>query len=65
MHSEHRTAICAIYPDLNVSGEVESVMLLIMDISEVKCIEVSTMKYASPARYAWGVARGTGSAPFT
>jgi hypothetical protein len=41
MHSEHRTAMCAIYPDLNKSGEVESVMFLIMDISEVKWIEVS------------------------
>ncbi|KAI0391560.1 hypothetical protein F5Y17DRAFT_468155 [Xylariaceae sp. FL0594] len=45
MHSEHRTAMCAIYPDLNESGEVESVMLLIMDISEVKWIEEQLLEY--------------------
>ncbi|KAI1817047.1 hypothetical protein GGS20DRAFT_575124 [Poronia punctata] len=45
MQSEYRTAICAIYPDLNESGEMESVMLLIMDISEVKWIEQQLLEY--------------------
>lgn len=26
MHADHRTAICAAYPDLNDAGEVESIM---------------------------------------
>ncbi|KAI8627229.1 hypothetical protein F5Y19DRAFT_465994 [Xylariaceae sp. FL1651] len=39
MYSDHRTGLCACYADLNQEGEVESIMLLIMDISEVKWIE--------------------------
>ncbi|KAI1370810.1 hypothetical protein F4677DRAFT_341153 [Hypoxylon crocopeplum] len=37
--SDHRTGICACYSDLNESGEVESVMILTMDISELKWVE--------------------------
>ncbi|KAI1075165.1 hypothetical protein F5B20DRAFT_595315 [Whalleya microplaca] len=39
MYSDHRTGICACYSDLNEAGEVESVMILIMDISELKWTE--------------------------
>jgi hypothetical protein len=48
MQSEHKTGICAIYPDLNKSGEVEGIMLLIVDISEVKWIEVSILEFILP-----------------
>ncbi|KAI2607851.1 hypothetical protein GGR54DRAFT_643934 [Hypoxylon sp. NC1633] len=37
--SDHRTGICACYSDLNESGDVESVMILTMDISELKWTE--------------------------
>ncbi|KAH7029150.1 uncharacterized protein B0I36DRAFT_290562 [Microdochium trichocladiopsis] len=39
MHSEHRTAICACYPDLNDDGEVDGMMIFMMDISELKWTE--------------------------
>ncbi|ORY63840.1 uncharacterized protein BCR38DRAFT_474437 [Pseudomassariella vexata] len=39
MDSDHRTAMCACYADLNEAGEVETVMALLMDISEHKWIE--------------------------
>ncbi|CAJ2509574.1 Uu.00g146000.m01.CDS01 [Anthostomella pinea] len=39
MYSEHRTGICACYPEPNEAGEVESVMVLIVDISELKWTE--------------------------
>lgn len=39
MYSDYRTGICACYSDLNDEGEVESVMILTMDISELKWTE--------------------------
>ncbi|KAJ1325718.1 two-component system, NarL family, sensor histidine kinase EvgS [Microdochium nivale] len=39
MHSQHRTAICACYPDLDNNGEVDSMMIFMMDISELKWTE--------------------------
>ncbi|KAI0179672.1 hypothetical protein GGR52DRAFT_568439 [Hypoxylon sp. FL1284] len=39
MYSDYRTGICACYSDLNEEGEVESVMVLTMDISELKWTE--------------------------
>ncbi|KAI1771018.1 hypothetical protein F4818DRAFT_450106 [Hypoxylon cercidicola] len=39
MYSDYRTGICACYSDLNEEGEVESVMILTMDISELKWTE--------------------------
>lgn len=39
MYSDHRTAICTVHPDLNEKREIESVMGLIVDISELKWIE--------------------------
>jgi PAS domain-containing protein len=39
MHSKNRTAICTVHPDLNEAREVESIMILVMDISELKWIE--------------------------
>lgn len=39
VYSEYRTGICACYSDLNELGEVESVMILTMDISELKWTE--------------------------
>ncbi|KAK9419685.1 hypothetical protein SUNI508_07171 [Seiridium unicorne] len=39
MYSDNRTAICAVYPDLNEAQEIESVMGLVIDISELKWIE--------------------------
>ncbi|KXJ90744.1 hypothetical protein Micbo1qcDRAFT_234633 [Microdochium bolleyi] len=38
-HSQHRTAICACYPDLDDNGEVDSMMIFMMDISELKWTE--------------------------
>lgn len=39
MYSPHRTGICAVYADLAADGSVESVMGLIVDISEQKWTE--------------------------
>ncbi|KAI1840454.1 hypothetical protein JX266_013338 [Neoarthrinium moseri] len=39
MHSEQRTAICAVYPDLDHNGEIESIMGFVIDISELKWTE--------------------------
>ncbi|XXH02022.1 hypothetical protein Hte_008387 [Hypoxylon texense] len=39
MYSDYRTGICACYSDLNEEGQVESVMILTMDISELKWTE--------------------------
>ncbi|KAK7755408.1 hypothetical protein SLS62_002635 [Diatrype stigma] len=39
MYSEHRTGICACYADLNESDEIDSLMVLVMDISELKWTE--------------------------
>jgi len=39
MHSEYRTAICACYPDLNDDGDVDGMMIFMMDISELKWTE--------------------------
>ncbi|KAF3011382.1 hypothetical protein E8E14_009607 [Neopestalotiopsis sp. 37M] len=36
MYSDYRTAICAVYPDLNENQEIETVMGLVVDISELK-----------------------------
>ncbi|KAI4592781.1 hypothetical protein KJ359_010412 [Pestalotiopsis sp. 9143b] len=36
MYSDYRTAICAVYPDLNEAQEIETVMGLVIDISELK-----------------------------
>lgn len=39
MFSERRTGICACYSDMNDSGELDSLMVLVMDISELKWTE--------------------------
>ncbi|KAH8649046.1 hypothetical protein BX600DRAFT_388716 [Xylariales sp. PMI_506] len=39
MHSEHKTLICAVYPDWSESGSVESVMGIVFDVSELKWVE--------------------------
>lgn len=39
MYSEHRTGICACYADLNEFDEIDSLMVLVMDISELKWTE--------------------------
>ncbi|KAI0129763.1 hypothetical protein BJ170DRAFT_286505 [Xylariales sp. AK1849] len=39
MQSAQRTAICAAYADLNEAGEIDSIMGLVIDISELKWIE--------------------------
>lgn len=39
MYSANKTALCAVYPDLNEAQEIESVMGLVIDISELKWIE--------------------------
>ncbi|KAI0007145.1 hypothetical protein F4779DRAFT_593206 [Xylariaceae sp. FL0662B] len=43
MCSDHRTGICACCSYLNGAGEVESVMIPIMDISEVKWSEQQSL----------------------
>lgn len=39
MSSDYRTIMCAVYTDLNEAGEIESVMGLTIDISELKWTE--------------------------
>ncbi|KAI1264426.1 hypothetical protein F5Y18DRAFT_436848 [Xylariaceae sp. FL1019] len=46
MRSDFRTGICACYADLVGHGEVESVMFIIMDISEMKWIERELLDYS-------------------
>ncbi|KAI0475541.1 hypothetical protein GGR56DRAFT_517842 [Xylariaceae sp. FL0804] len=47
MYSANRTGICACYADLNEEGDVESVMILIVDISELKWVEQQLLDYAN------------------
>ncbi|KAI1760124.1 hypothetical protein GGR53DRAFT_526501 [Hypoxylon sp. FL1150] len=56
MYSDYRTGICACYSDLNEDGEVESVMILTMDISELKWIEqqlISRSKALEESERTW------------
>ncbi|KAI0023420.1 hypothetical protein F4780DRAFT_80280 [Xylariomycetidae sp. FL0641] len=39
MFSAHKTAICACYADTSETGDVETIMLLMVDISELKYVE--------------------------
>lgn len=56
MYSDYRTGICACYSDLNEEGEVESFMILTMDISELKWTEqqlISRSKALKESEMKW------------